>query len=63
MKIIFEVGDIVNIEDNMDAGEIAACEGCTLIKKLPNKKWLVRNDVDTFGPNGDFIVEEQYLLP
>jgi len=58
MKIIYEVGDYAKVEDNMNAGETAACDVILRYKK-PNGNWLVSN-IDT-GNKSE--VKEIYLRP
>lgn len=49
MRIIYEPGDSVYVEDNMDAGPTAACM-VKLIKFKPKaKKWKVEVEVNTSG--------------
>ena len=63
MKIIFEPGDTVEVEDNADAGETAACT-VGLIEKVSANRWRVRclDSVmidDKIGKT--FIVDESYF--
>lgn len=62
MKITFETGDFVSVEDNVDAGELAACH-VELIKKISPTEWIAENIDFGFGPEGRHIVNEKYLQP
>lgn len=56
MIIQYEPGDIVNVEDNIDAGEFAA-ETVTLLDKFTKTLWKVQRG-SSIG-----LVEEIYLEP
>jgi len=58
MIVIYEVGDYANVEDNIEAGEMAA-EDVRLVMKLPNNTWQVES-CDS-GSSG--VVKEHWLSP
>jgi hypothetical protein len=63
MKITFEPGDTVEVEDNAEAGETAACV-VELIERVSADKWRVRcldfvMVSDKVGKT--FIVDESYF--
>jgi len=58
MKVIYEAGDYAKVEDNIDAGEFAACDVVLKYKK-PNGNWVVSN-IDTGNISE---VKEIYLRP
>ena len=68
MKITYEPGDIVDVEDNIEAGPLAACT-ITLVRKAANndKVWLATL-VDCIGGsnlkyNQNYRVKEFWLNP
>jgi hypothetical protein len=66
MKITYEPGDIVSIEDNMNAGSISATE-VRLIKKVSPTKWQVEvfeDDILTGHKEGEKgITDEKWFQP
>lgn len=63
MKITFEVGDIVEVEDNCEAGDLAS-ETVRLLSPIGSDKW----EAITYSAlNGNYqrkgIVETIYLHP
>ena len=61
MKIVFEPGDLVEIEDNMKASETMGACIVKLIKKVSITKWLVGcEDINCMeGETG--IIDESYF--
>ena len=66
MKITYQPGDMVTIEDNMDAGDISSTE-VILIKKVSPTKWQVEvfEDDELAGhKQGDKgIIDEKWFQP
>ena len=60
MKITYEPGDIVRVEDNIDAGEAAACE-VELLYQKQDGSWVV-SLLDSDSKNA-VEVYEQFLSP
>jgi hypothetical protein len=58
MKITYEPGDYVQVEDNMEAGKSAACEVQLLHKNLDGS-WAVRIEYSDKLTD----VHEQFLRP
>lgn len=68
MKVTFEPGDIVEVEDNVDAGTFAACTVQLLDKPNPNVRWWRVKLVDCVGGRDsnspdEGLVDEDYLQP
>ena len=59
MKITYEVGDFANVEDNVEAGELAACD-VRLVRK-EGTKWYCKN-LEHWGSSYGYV-EEIYLNP
>ena len=59
MKITYEVGDYATVEDNENAGELAACD-VKLLRKEGNK-WYCEN-FSPWGPPYGYV-NEFYLSP
>jgi len=62
MIITYEVGDYANVEDNIDAGDLAACD-VRLIKKTGSNKWIAENLELNFGPKNPTEIDEVWLRP
>jgi hypoxanthine-guanine phosphoribosyltransferase len=64
MKIIYESGDIVRVEDTIDAGEAVAGCRVRLLEKKGKDTWLcvMISDPTRYTPEGSaHIVKEEYL--
>jgi hypothetical protein len=63
MKITYEVGDIVTIDDNGDLGDFAAVR-VELINRVSATKWKVQStwDSDIGGGHNDVIDEKHFRL-
>jgi len=59
MKVTYEVGDHATVEDNENAGELAACD-VELIRK-DGDRWYCEND-SMWGPRYGYV-KEFYLQP
>jgi len=59
MKIIYEVGDYVELDDNIEVPNDMAAEAVRLIKKVSKKKWEV--ETCDYGRTG--IVHEKWFNP
>lgn len=57
MKVEYEVGDIVEVEDNVEAGPAAACR-VKLVERLTDKVWKVEI-LGWPGRSGDIVGAEQ----
>lgn len=62
MKITFEVGDHVTVEDNMDASDIPAAD-VQLVEKVSDTKWKVKTTWDSsfYPPNKEAVVDEKHF--
>ena len=60
MKIAYEPGDIVKVEDDIRAGQFAATT-VQLIKKLRDNKWLVE-DMQSFQEKKG-MADEKWFHP
>ena len=61
MKITYEIGDYAKVEDNIDAGELAACD-VKLVKKQ-GTKWYCENLDPWISPTKFSFVDEEWLNP
>lgn len=63
MKIIYEPGDIVEVEDDANAGGFAACTVELLNKSETLGAWYVKT-LDGLKPSPEYgYVDEIYLYP
>ena len=61
MKIVYEKGDHASVEDNVEAGELAAC-GVELIAKN-GTNWYCENLDTWINPTKFGFVDEEWLSP
>jgi hypothetical protein len=62
MKITFEPGDTVTVEDHTSAGKAAACD-VELIYQKPDGAWVCSIIDGEFDESGEVEVHEQFLNP
>ena len=62
MKIIYEVGDLVTLEDNVEVPYELGATKVELLEKLPGNKWRVLVDDILCHSNGQkFVIGEEWI--